>query len=153
MYECMCFTVIKILPVCSLNCESQPWCGEKSQSGGSTLLLAETSGRKWKVLPLFHTPATTHTDSAASQRLYVCIWVCVPKACECLHVVLLWSDPHFFFFFLRITALLHEVFESIFAQSAAEQCVLTVLGRYYFVASAGRDLTCLASYTHQTSCS
>ncbi len=111
------------------------------------LLMAveENRGRKWKVLPSFHTPATSHTDSATDHGKWESVRLCaygnwVPT-CGCLCIGL----HTYVFCLLRIT--LHGYTNClrsavIFAQSAVEQCVLRVSEKHYSAAyRKGFDLS------------
>lgn len=93
--------------------------------------LRRTRGRKWMVLPSFHTPATSHTDSAVNHGKCMCVCLRVRAYGKLsVYVYALFYILHL----LRIT--LHGCTNClrsvvIFAQSAVEQCVLRVSGRHY----------------------
>lgn len=65
------FTANNILPVCSLS-SSQIHDVLNGRLPYFCWQMKRTRGRKLKVLPLFHTPAATHTDSAAILGDYQC---------------------------------------------------------------------------------
>lgn len=108
--------------------------------------MKRTRGRKLKVLPLFHTPAATHTDSAANLGKYQC----ESRAYKCLHGAMhcsLYSENSFAFF--------QNVFESIChicTVFLVEQCILTVL-RKYDSTGHGPRVWPVWPNTHPTSCS
>lgn len=73
-----CFTAVGILPVCAHSSESQPWRAQpKGRNTYSCWQLRTTRGRKWKVLPSFHTPAISHTDSATNHDKCASLFVCL----------------------------------------------------------------------------
>lgn len=73
-----CFTAVGILPVCAHSSESQPWRAQpKGRHTYSCWQLRTTRGRKWKVLPSFHTPAISHTDSATNHDKCASLFVCL----------------------------------------------------------------------------
>ncbi len=118
--------------------------------------LRRTRGRKWKVLPSFHTPATSHTDSATNHDECVCLCVCVcvcacgkqvlTCVCLCIGLHIMPSKNNF--------AFLHEMFEisshiyticsvAVCCQSIRETLFSRVQGRIWPV----------WPFTHPTSCS
>ena len=116
-------------------------------------------GRIWKVLPSFHTPATSHTDSASNRGVCACVflWAFV---CSCkwrVRAYMCMNALVHILCLLRIT--LHGCTNClrsavIFTQSAVERHVLRVSERHYsarygkaFDLSGPSHTQCLVQWT------
>lgn len=94
--------------------------------------LKRTRGRKWRVLPSFHTPPTSHTDSAANHG--ECVRVCA-SVCVCV-LMAIWVHVRVCLYYItsskNICAWLHKLFEiSGHICTTCSGAVLRVSGRHY----------------------